>query len=64
MDNFELLKRIREQQLTQRELAEKAGLSKSFISEVVRGRRNPTDEQQKQIAEALKTSVKSLFSNN
>ena len=64
MDNFELLKRIREQQITQKELADKAGLSKSFISEVVRGRRNPNDEQQKQIAEALKTSVKSIFSNN
>ncbi len=64
MDNFELLKRIREQQLTQKELADKAGLSKSFISEVVRGRRNPNDEQQKQIADALKASVKSLCSNN
>lgn len=64
MDNFKLLQKIREQQLTQRELADNCGICASTISEIIKRRRNPTEAQKELIADALSVSVKSIFSKN
>lgn len=61
MENLKLLLAIREQQIKQKELADQAGICASTLSEIIRGRRNATDEQKKLIAEHLKVSVKSIF---
>jgi transcriptional regulator with XRE-family HTH domain len=45
------------QQLTQEQLAERAGLSYKFIGEVERGRGNPTLDTMARLADALSVSL-------
>ncbi len=59
--NTALLTRLRERKITQRQLASTIGLSESYISEVVNGRRNPSIVQKKEIAVVLHSTVKRLF---
>ena len=47
--------------LTQEELAEKAGLSYKFIGETERGKANPSIESFYKIAEGMEVSVATLF---
>lgn len=52
--------RIR-RQLTQEQLAERAGLSYKFIGEIERGRGNPTVDTVARLAEALGVAIPDLF---
>ncbi len=47
--------------LSQEELAFRAGLDRTYISGVERGRRNPTVRVAQQIADALETDLEHLF---
>ena len=50
--------------ITQFELCEKTGISKSSMSEYLSGRHEPKDDKLKLIAEALKVSVDELKDDN
>lgn len=50
--------------LTQEELAEKAGLHRTYVGSVERGERNLTLESMRRLAEALDVSVWSLLHPN
>lgn len=50
-------------ELTQEGLAELSGLHWSYVSDVERGRRNPTYRVLRQLARALGVSVGDLFPN-
>ncbi|MFQ5776878.1 MAG: helix-turn-helix domain-containing protein [Terriglobia bacterium] len=66
VDNFSfrfgrVVKQYRlKQKLSQEKLAEAASLDRTFVSMIERGRRRPTLDTAKQIAEALGTSLSSL----
>lgn len=49
------------QKLTQEELADKAGIERSYMGAIERGERNPTLMKVHQISEALNISSKNLF---
>ena len=56
------IREIREtQKLTQDQLAEKAGISKGFLSEIENGKRNVSSEYLLRIANALRASVDYLL---
>lgn len=56
------LRELRERQaLSLRSLAERAGVSESFVSQVERGRANPSVASLRRLAEALGASVADLF---
>lgn len=57
-----LRKRREELRLTQENLAEKAGLSYTFISQLERGEKEPSLRTAHKIARALKTSIDVLIS--
>ena len=61
MINFELLKSIKEKGITQKKLAVKLKLNEGYVSRVINGRYNPTEQEKKNIARALKKSVEELF---
>lgn len=62
MNVGERIKQLRkEKNLTLRELAEKADISISFLSDIENGRSNPSLERLKAIAEALDTTVSYLL---
>ena len=46
----------------QREIARAAGISEADLSRIVRGRMNPTEDEQKAIAKALRQPIDRLFS--
>jgi transcriptional regulator with XRE-family HTH domain len=48
---------------TQKDLAEKTGISRSFIGDIESGRTMPNDETLKKIADALEVSVEYLKGN-
>jgi CheY-like chemotaxis protein len=50
-----------EQQISQEVLADRAGLHRTYISDVERGARNPSLESIERLARALEVSVASLF---
>ncbi|KAM3116298.1 helix-turn-helix domain-containing protein [Phormidesmis sp. 146-33] len=56
-------KRRRELDITQEELAERAGVHRSYIANVERGEINPALENIEKIAEALEVSIPVLFTN-
>lgn len=43
--------------LSARDLADRSGLSKSFIEHLIAGRRNPSDRTVKRLADALEVSI-------
>lgn len=47
--------------ISQEELAERAGLHRTYVSDVERGVRNPSIESIEKLAQALKVSVSALF---
>lgn len=47
--------------MSQREVAKLAGMPESYLSQIVRGRMNPTDTQIDAIAAALGQSADALF---
>jgi transcriptional regulator with XRE-family HTH domain len=53
--------RRRELDLSQEELAENAGLHRTYISSIERGQRNPSLENIEKIAKALCISISDLF---
>lgn len=56
------VKRLREKQgLTQEELAEKSGFSQQYLSDLERGRRNPTIVSIYELAQALSTGYLDLL---
>lgn len=58
----EAVRRLREERsFSLRKLADEAGVSESFISQVERGVANPSVASLRRIAEALSTSVAALF---
>ena len=64
--NKELGKKIREirkkKELTQEDLAYKAGLDYSYINQIENGKRNPSMEAVEKIAKALGVKVQALVS--
>lgn len=54
-------KRRRELDLSQEELAERAGLHRNYISDIERGDRNPSIENVEKLAKALDLKVSELF---
>lgn len=46
--------------LSARDLADRSGLSKSFIEHLIAGRRNPSDRTVKQLADVLEVSIDAL----
>jgi transcriptional regulator with XRE-family HTH domain len=61
---FELKFAIVRSGRTQREVSLAAGIAETQFSEIVRGRYQPTTEEQTRIAEALRVSVQSIFPAN
>ena len=59
--NTKLLIALRKKGLYQRELAEKAGLNEATISRVISGREVLDKNKQRQIARALRVSIKEVF---
>ncbi|MDK0862840.1 helix-turn-helix transcriptional regulator [Clostridium perfringens] len=60
----ENLRRIREEKkLSRRELAEKSGLSQSYIVQIEKGTKNPTLEVLKSLANSLNVRVEHLTEN-
>lgn len=64
--NKKLGKRIRrirkEQKLSQEELADKAGIHRTYMGKIERGESNPPVHTVEKIAKALKVSLNMLFS--
>jgi transcriptional regulator with XRE-family HTH domain len=54
-------KRRRELDLSQEELAERAGLHRNYVSDIERGDRNPSLENIQKLAKALDIKVSALF---
>lgn len=54
-------KRRRELDLSQEELAERAGLHRNYVSDIERGDRNPSLENIQKLAKALDMRVSALF---
>lgn len=63
--NKQLGKRVRrlrrEQKMSQEELAEKAGIHRTYMGKIERGESNPPVHTVEKIANALKISLKDLF---
>lgn len=55
-------RRRRELDLSQEELAERAELHRTYVSDIERGDRNPSLENIEKLAKALNTKVSDLFS--
>jgi transcriptional regulator with XRE-family HTH domain len=56
-------RRRRELDLSQEELAERAELHRTYVSDIERGDRNPSLENIEKLAKALDTKVSTLFVN-
>lgn len=56
-------RRRRELDLSQEELADRANLHRTYISNIERGRMNPSLENVARIAEALEIPLSALFAN-
>jgi transcriptional regulator with XRE-family HTH domain len=54
-------KRRRELDLSQENLAERAGLHRNYVSDIERGDRNPSLENIQKLAKALDIKVSALF---
>ncbi len=59
--NWKLKARIYERGLNQADFAQKIGAHESFVSQVIRGRREISREQQELWAEALQCKADDLF---
>lgn len=59
-DNIKKMRTVKA--LTQKELAEKAGIAQSFLSDIERGNKSPTIRTSKKIALALGINLKELIS--
>lgn len=53
--------RRRQMRLSQEELAQRAGLHRTYVSDIERGRRNVSLDNIHKLAQALETSVGGLF---
>jgi transcriptional regulator with XRE-family HTH domain len=61
MYNFNLMKRIKERGMTQKEFAKKVKVSGTLVSLVITGKYNLERDRQERFAKALETSVEELF---
>ncbi len=61
MKNVKLMAAIFKRGIRQKELAEKTGIPRSYISQAVNGHRNLSEDQKGKIAEAVQESVADLF---
>lgn len=56
------LKQLREKnELTQKEVSEKLGVNKNYISMIENGSRNPSDKMKNELAKIYKCSVVDIF---
>ena len=56
------LKELREKnKLTQKEVAEKLGINKNYLSMMENGKRNPSDKMKDELAEIYKCSAVDIF---
>lgn len=56
------LKELREKNnLTQKEVAEKLGINKNYISMIENGTRNPSDKMKNELAKIYKCSIVDIF---
>lgn len=58
-----VLRTLKQQKMTQKELAHKTGLSLSFISDICNGQANPSLEKMEKIALVLHTPLSILLEN-
>ena len=59
-----VIKQLRNQRgITQQDLAEKALLHRTYVSDIERGARNPSLETLVRLAAALQTSLAEMFNN-
>lgn len=61
--NFALKKQIVKKYGTQRAFSEHVDINETIISDLVRGRRSPSDDTRRKIASALGVMVEDVFDN-
>lgn len=59
--NHRLHEAIKDANLKQFNLAEKAGIEEGTLSKIITGRLNPTEEEKQKIAKAVGSSYKKLW---
>lgn len=62
IDRYKLINELMRQEMTQRELAERAGISRATVN-YIKGGKSCSDEVGRKIADALKVPLETLLEN-